>query len=271
MSGRPCSLECTCKRHSQEGRPCPPDCQCRRHIGTPKSPESIQKRTETFLENHLSGIHLARGRKCLADCTCKRHSKSIESIEKVLRTKRERYPDGLHSTLGKVCPPSCQCKKHNRTSKGQPCPPGCTCRRHLNKGCPPGKHFRSPEAIQQALRTKQEHFPNGITYTRGNPTSIERSVQDVLKQHNISFEPEHQIRWYAIDIFVPDANLCIECDGSYWHSGEKSEQHDRRKDTFLRNHGYIVVRLKEEDIWKDVNALVEREVLPYLAEYGARE
>jgi hypothetical protein len=52
----------------------------------------------------------------------------------------------------------------------------------------------------------------------------------------------------AIDIFIPDLNLCIEFDGSYWHK-DKSEL-DKIKSELLLNQGFQVIRVREEPLEK---------------------
>lgn len=60
-------------------------------------------------------------------------------------------------------------------------------------------------------------------------------------EHNAKTEP------YSVDFLIFD-NLVIECDGEYWHSLPGRKSSDKRKDTFLKNRGYKVLRLPESEI-----------------------
>ena len=52
----------------------------------------------------------------------------------------------------------------------------------------------------------------------------------------------------AIDIFIPDLNLAIEFDGSYWHKDKRAI--DKIKSEMLMKEGYQVIRIREEPLKK---------------------
>jgi hypothetical protein len=52
----------------------------------------------------------------------------------------------------------------------------------------------------------------------------------------------------AIDIFVPELNLAIEFDGSYWHKDKRTI--DKIKSEMLMKEGYQVIRIREEPLKK---------------------
>ena len=52
----------------------------------------------------------------------------------------------------------------------------------------------------------------------------------------------------AIDIFIPDLNLAIEFDGSYWHKDKRAI--DKIKSEMLMEEGYQVIRIREEPLKK---------------------
>jgi hypothetical protein len=55
-------------------------------------------------------------------------------------------------------------------------------------------------------------------------------------------------RLRAIDIFIPQLNLCIEFDGSYWHKDKR--EIDKIKSNLLLKEGYSVIRVREEPLKK---------------------
>lgn len=85
-------------------------------------------------------------------------------------------------------------------------------------------------------------------------TSIERLIRLKLQRLKEPFKQEMQIGRYHADFYLPEKNLIIECDGEYWHRNKT--EHDQRRDKFLRNLGYRILRLSEESIKKrEINIL----------------
>ena len=64
----------------------------------------------------------------------------------------------------------------------------------------------------------------------------------------------------AIDIFIPDLNLAIEFDGSYWHKDKRAI--DKIKSEMLMDEGYQVIRIREQPLKKiHENDIISK--LPY--------
>lgn len=89
-------------------------------------------------------------------------------------------------------------------------------------------------------------FCNARCHRLHRPTSIEYIIQTGLTNAGVEFVPEYRIGRWSIDVFIPAANLAVECDGVYWHRIHKDR--DRRKDKFLRGLGIRVIRLTEQSI-----------------------
>ena len=56
-----------------------------------------------------------------------------------------------------------------------------------------------------------------------------------------------QLEGKEIDIFLPELNLGIEFDGSYWHSSEKAKERDEHKNQLCEQKGITLLRIKESD------------------------
>lgn len=56
---------------------------------------------------------------------------------------------------------------------------------------------------------------------------------------------------------MPSHNQIIECDGEYWHSSAKAQEHDRTRDAELVAMGYNVVRIPGAAIKHDPRAALE--------------
>jgi len=72
------------------------------------------------------------------------------------------------------------------------------------------------------------------------------------------FETCQPLYYFEIDELNISKKICIEIDGDYWHSLPKRIQQDKRKDTFLTNKGYNVIRIKEKDIYADLGKCVNK-------------
>ena len=92
-------------------------------------------------------------------------------------------------------------------------------------------------------------------------TSIELKVHDFLNYKTIVFIAGHPIGFYVCDIYVPSANLVIECQGDYWHGNpreyndtsfnliqKKNIRRDKAKATYLKNRGFNHINIWEYDI-----------------------
>lgn len=56
---------------------------------------------------------------------------------------------------------------------------------------------------------------------KSQETTIETQVKHILEKYNIKFVQHDriQIKPYELDFYIPEYNIAIECNGSYWHSG----------------------------------------------------
>lgn len=77
-------------------------------------------------------------------------------------------------------------------------------------------------------------------------TKIEVALQEELKNLNIDFQTHIPIVGQP-DIFI-EPNICIFCDGDYWHSRPKSKEHGAYVVSQLKESGYKVLRFWEHEI-----------------------
>lgn len=88
------------------------------------------------------------------------------------------------------------------------------------------------------------------------PTIIEVIVGNILAHLNVKYLPQYRVGKYVCDYYLPNHNLIIECDGSYWHSIPKVQERDKRKNAYLKECKYKVLRLKESEIKTDRDTCV---------------
>lgn len=92
-------------------------------------------------------------------------------------------------------------------------------------------------------------------------TTIERLVRLQLQKLKEPFQQEVRLGKFRADFYLPNRNIIIECDGKYWHGNVKAWERDKRKDNFLIQLGYQVVRFSEDKIrqhdWKNLEILLK--------------
>lgn len=88
-------------------------------------------------------------------------------------------------------------------------------------------------------------------------TSIEIKIRNLLILNKIPFiEQKPLINRTIVDFFI-EPNICIYCDGTYWHSLPKTIIRDKKINEILDFLGYKVIRLNEDLIKKDINKCME--------------
>lgn len=81
-------------------------------------------------------------------------------------------------------------------------------------------------------------------------------MENFLIACRIPYEFELVTGRYSIDYAVVHSRLAIECDGKYWHSSQEHIARDQKKDQYLREHGWTVLRLSDVSI-KDGSFAIE--------------
>jgi very-short-patch-repair endonuclease len=87
---------------------------------------------------------------------------------------------------------------------------------------------------------------------------IERRLYDTLQILGYYVQTQVPCGKYRIDLALPTYKIAIECDGKAYHSTPEQKAHDRRKDAYLRKHGWKVLRFNGRMIYQDLSAVIER-------------
>ena len=77
------------------------------------------------------------------------------------------------------------------------------------------------------------------------------------KQLVYKFRREFSIGNVIADFYCHPARLVLELDG-WTHDIEKTKNKDERKETFLENKGYFVLRIKNEEVFGDIEMLLRK-------------
>ena len=88
-----------------------------------------------------------------------------------------------------------------------------------------------------------------IIQSKKRPNLIEKAVYDYLLLKGFIFEKQKVVgNRFVVDAYIPSLNLVIEIDGKYWHSLPKAIERDKRKEQYLKTHGFKLLRLPEKEI-----------------------
>lgn len=102
-------------------------------------------------------------------------------------------------------------------------------------------------------KNKITRLKQKIVYT----TSIEYKLRNFLTELSIPFVYHKQLHIKhscQCDILIPSLNLVLEADGDYWHKYPLGNKIDFVRTQELKDAGYYVLRLWEQDIRKmDIN------------------
>jgi len=90
-------------------------------------------------------------------------------------------------------------------------------------------------------------------------TKIEKKVESYLDSLNIKYEKFVNLENITIpDQYIPELKLVIYEDGIYWHKIEKVIKRDKNINKVLKEKGYFVLRLGEDEIHKNFKEVKEK-------------
>ena len=95
---------------------------------------------------------------------------------------------------------------------------------------------------------------------RRNATVGERMLWFRLRNRKLDghkFKRQHPIGRYVVDFVCTDKKLVIEVDGSS-HFNDEARERDGRRQKWLEDNGYIVMRFRGDEVKNDIMSVLER-------------
>ena len=92
---------------------------------------------------------------------------------------------------------------------------------------------------------------------RKSQTPAEKLLWSALRNRKINdlkFRRQHPIDMFVADFYCHEKKLVVELDGD---SHEDKQDYDRERDDWLRSRGFFVVRIGNNDVMNDVDAVVK--------------
>ena len=87
---------------------------------------------------------------------------------------------------------------------------------------------------------------------------LEDTLKEALEKRKIHFVTQEKIGKYRVDFFFPQGRLVVEADGKEYHSSEEQRLKDFERMCEIMRKGYVLLRLRGTEIYKDVEGCVDK-------------
>lgn len=137
--------------------------------------------------------------------------------------------------------------------------------------CKVGRPHLGHKHTQETKDLLREKTIQTMKRTGGKISSPHRQLFDKLEQ---KFPGEvfleHNEIYYSIDIAFPVQKIAVEVDGDFWHCNEekgffpkypsqiRNLKNDKRKNSYLTNRDWEVIRIWASEIDEDANLVIDR-------------
>lgn len=127
--------------------------------------------------------------------------------------------------------------------------------------------------VHQKIELCTKLYP--IQYNRISNTSLERFITGILDEYSIEYITNDRsiLAGKELDIYIPDLNLAIECNGVYWHS-LKSKSYHYNKWKICKDKGIQLLTIWEDQIKTKpdiIKGIVESRLGIYKERFYARK
>lgn len=94
---------------------------------------------------------------------------------------------------------------------------------------------------------------------RKNPTEAESVFWQLVsgEQLGVKFRRQHVIGDYIADFVCLEKNLIVEIDGGY-HDDPEQQIEDNLRSTILKEYGFAILRIRNEEVLNNTSALLEK-------------
>lgn len=117
--------------------------------------------------------------------------------------------------------------------------------------------YGKTHSIDNKLKISDSRFK----YMRNNKglfiSKLDKHFESLLKFNNIDYEPQKVIERCSIDFFL-SPNICIFCDGDYWHNLDSHKKRDFYVNNKLRENGFLVLRFWEHEIHENSDKCIDK-------------
>ena len=110
------------------------------------------------------------------------------------------------------------------------------------------------------VRGVSEEIQQAAIRLRHESTLAEAVLWDALRAgrlDGLKFRRQHPLGWFVLDFCCPARHLVVEVDGAA-HDDVTRAEHDAARTEQLRLYGYIVLRVRNEQVLHDLASVLEQ-------------
>jgi len=125
------------------------------------------------------------------------------------------------------------------------------CSRKSRKGITYIEQYGEEKSFEIIAKFVETMCAKGMFYV----SKPHRMLKDAMIENGlyVGFETSQQILYFEIDELNKSKKIAIEVDGDYWHNLPKKIIADKRKNTYLINRGYRILRFWEHEIYNELD------------------
>jgi len=187
----------------------------------------------------------ARGRGGKTEYNSKEVKCDNPDCSNTLKVKKSKRENQDHHFCSRGC--YYQFKRENQKGKNNSAWKGGKVKKTCEE-C--GKEYK----VRQCLSNKTRFCSmsclgvNTVKNMPKNDTKIEKIIEDWLEQQDVPFEKQRPIGGFTIVDFFIYPDICVYCDGDYWHSKQETKKRDKQQTKKLKEMDFKVIRLSGTEI-----------------------
>jgi len=162
-----------------------------------------------------------------------------------MRTKKERGTNHNHYTKAKelgLPKPEISEESHKKRSAANKRPHSEETKKKISE-----HRIKFLRENPDKVPYKLNHYSKGRSYA-------EEYWKIVLDTNNIIYEEQYQVGTYHLDFALPNLKIDLEIDGDQHHLDKRVVESDKRRNIYLENLGWTVIRVK----WSDYKKLEDK-------------
>lgn len=103
------------------------------------------------------------------------------------------------------------------------------------------------------LRENPDQVPYKLNHYSKGRSYAEEYWKVVLDSNNIVYEEQYQIGTYQLDFAFPELKIDLEIDGDQHHLDKRIVESDKRRNLYLEELGWTIIRVKWSEYKKLIN------------------
>ncbi len=110
------------------------------------------------------------------------------------------------------------------------------------------------------IHYNKNQYKNNRKRLRNNSTNAEIILWNYLKEKKLlgfKFRRQYGVDQFILDFYSTELKLAVELDGKV-HLENKIKQHDENRDAYLKDLGITIIRINNDEVYKDINLVLEK-------------